>query len=466
MSPRTLFEKIWDAHVVADEGDGWFLLHVDRHVVLDMNGDAFGTLAKRRIGVRNPELTFATADHSIVTDPQDPDRGSDASPVVRELRAGAARHGIQLFDIDSPGHGIVHVAAPELGLVLPGMTVAVGDSHTCTNGALGALAWGVGQGEVAHILATQTTRQRRPRTMRITLTGRMGRQVTAKDVVLHLIGTLGARAGEGFAVEYAGPLISGLPMEARLTLCNMTVELGARYGFIAPDDITYSYLAGLRYAPREAAWETAMRYWRGLHTDEGATFDREVELDVSHVAPQITWGNGLDAVIPIDGRIPDPDSQADPIAQLQMRAWLEYMGLVPGQALAGQPIQRVFIGSCTNSRITDLRAAAAVVEGRHVAPGVVAWVVPGSVGVKQQAEREGLDFIFKRAGFEWRAPGCSICAGLNGEIAQPGERVVATSNRNFAGRQGPGSRTHIASPLVAAASACLGQIADPRRLYS
>jgi 3-isopropylmalate/(R)-2-methylmalate dehydratase large subunit len=463
-APQTLFDKIWDAHVVCDEGDGLFLLHVDRHIVVDMNGNAFATLEKRGIGVHSPELTFATIDHSIVTDPNDPDRHSLDSPVVRELRAGTAQHGVRLFDIDTPGHGIVHVVAPELGLVLPGMTVAVGDSHTCTNGALGALAWGVGQGEVAHILATQTTRLRKPRTLRITLNGQIEPGVTAKDVILALIGKLGARAGEGYAIEYCGPLIASLPMEARLTLCNMTVELGARFGLIAPDDVTYRYIANKPFTPRGPQWDAAMAYWRGLSTDVGATFDTEIVLDMSDLAPQITWGNSLDAVMAIDGRVPDPAAAQNTMTRLEMQQWLHYMGLTPGEPIAGQPVHRIFLGSCTNSRISDLRAAAALIEGRKVADGVVAWAVPGSANVRNQAEAEGLDNVFREAGFEWRTPGCSICAGLNGEIAQPGERVVATSNRNFAGRQGPGSRTHIAGPLVAAASACLGVIADPRTL--
>ena len=465
MAGRTMFDKIWDAHVVADEGDGFALLHVDRHIVVDLNGRSFPALAERGLPVRNPELTFATPDHSVITDPA-VDRRGDDNPVLRELREGTARAGIRLFDIGEPGHGIVHVTGPEMGLVLPGMTVTVGDSHTCTNGGLGALAWGVGQGEIQHILATQTTRQKRPRTMRVRLDGTIPDGVVAKDLILYLAGQLGVAAGTGFAVEYAGEAIEALPVEGRLTLCNMSVEWGARFGFIAPDDLTYAYLEGKPYAPRGAMWDRALAYWRSLPSDADATFDREIILSVAGVAPQVSWGNSIDAVLPVDGRIPDPALEPSAARRADMALWLDYMGLQPGQAIGALPIDRVFIGSCTNSRISDLRAAARLVEGRQVAPSVSAWVVPGSALVRAQAEAEGLDVIFTRAGFQWRQPGCSMCLGFNGDMAQPGERVVSTSNRNFAGRQGPGSRTHLASPLVAAASAIAGHIADPRKLMA
>jgi 3-isopropylmalate/(R)-2-methylmalate dehydratase large subunit len=462
--PRTLFDKIWDAHIIADEGDGFALLHVDRHVVLDMNGRSFPAMARRQLQVRNPELTFATADHSISTDPADPDLAGHQSLQVTELREGVTRHGIRLFDIGQPQHGIVHVITPEQGLVLPGMTVTVGDSHTCTYGALGALGWGVGQGAILHILATQTTRQRRPRTMRITIEGERPAGITAKDIILYLIGTLGVRAGNGFAVEFAGPAIRGMEIEERLTLCNMAVEMGARFGLIAPDDKAYAYLAGRPYAPRGEMWDRALAYWQTLPTDEGAAFDREVKVDAGGIAPQVTWGNSLDAVLPIDGMLPDPAAEPSSDRRADMERWYDYMGLAPDQPIAGQKLDWVFIGSCTNSRISDLRAAAAIVRGKNVALGITAWVVPGSAAVKAQAEAEGLDTVFRDAGFRWREPGCSMCLGMNGEVVPPGGRVISTSNRNFAGRQGPGSRTHVASPLVAAASALTGVITDPREM--
>lgn len=466
MAARTMFAKIWDAHVVADEGDGFALLHVDRHIVVDLNGRSFPALVKRGLKVRNPELTFATPDHSISTDPAAPDwRGID-NPTLQELREGTAREGVRLFDIGEPGHGIVHVTGPEMGLVLPGMTVTVGDSHTCTNGALGALAWGVGQGEIIHILATQTTRQKRPRTMRVRIDGTIPNGVVAKDLILYLAGQVGVAAGAGFAVEYAGAAIEALSMEGRLTLCNMSVEWGARFGFIAPDETTYAWLEGRPYAPKGALWTQALDYWRTLPSDRDATFDREIAVSVESIAPQVTWGNSIDAVLPIDGCIPDPSEEPDAARRTDMAQWLSYMDLAPGQRIDSVPVDRVFIGSCTNSRISDLRAAAQLVEGRSVASNVAAWVVPGSALVRAQAEAEGLDVIFTRAGFQWRQPGCSMCLGFNGDMASPGERVVSTSNRNFAGRQGLGSRTHLASPLVAAASAIAGQIADPRKLMA
>jgi 3-isopropylmalate/(R)-2-methylmalate dehydratase large subunit len=459
----TLFEKIWRRHVVADEGDGFALLHVDRQVVVDANGRALPALAARGLAVRNPELTFATADHLVPTDPHHPDRFARASRPMAELREGTARHGIKLFDIGEAGHGIVHVIAPEMGISQPGMTICVGDSHTCTNGALGALAWGVGQGEIVHILATQTTRQKKPNTMRIRLDGTLPAWATGKDLILYLIGQVGVGAGNGYAVEYAGAAIRALPMEGRFTVCNMSVEFGARYGMIAPDEETFAYLDGRPYAPKGVLWEQAVADWRTLPSDADAVFDAERVLDVSGLVPQVTWGNSLDAVLPVDGRIPDPDCEPDAARRADMAGWLAYMDLSPGQAIAGTPVDQVFIGSCTNSRISDLRAAAALVKGRKVAATTRAWAVPGSVNVKRQAEAEGLDAIFRSAGFEWREPGCSMCVGMNGDTVPAGQRSVSTSNRSFAGRQGPGSRTHVASPLVAAASALAGAIADPRK---
>jgi 3-isopropylmalate/(R)-2-methylmalate dehydratase large subunit len=459
----TLFEKIWRRHVVADEGDGFALIHVDRQIVVDANGRAFPNLAARGLTVRNPELTFATADHLVPTDPAHPDRFARRSVPMQELREGTARAGIRLFDIGEAGHGIVHVMAPEMGISQPGMTICVGDSHTCTNGALGALAWGVGQGEIVHILATQTTRQKKPKTMRIRLDGTLPSWASAKDLILYLIGQVGVGAGNGYAVEYAGEAIRALPMEGRFTVCNMSVEFGARYGMIAPDDVTFAYLEGRPYAPDGALWDAALADWRTLPSDDDAAFDVERVLDVSGLAPQITWGNSLDAVVPLDGIVPDPADEPDAARRAEMESWLAYMDLVPGRPIEGTQVNQVFIGSCTNSRISDLRAAAALVKGRKVASTTRAWAVPGSVNVKLEAEAEGLDAVFRAAGFEWREPGCSMCVGMNGDTLAPGQRSVSTNNRSFAGRQGPGSRTHVASPLVAAASALAGAISDPRK---
>jgi 3-isopropylmalate/(R)-2-methylmalate dehydratase large subunit len=459
-----LFEKIWRRHVVADLGEGFALLHVDRHVLQDFNGNAFTRLAQRGLPVRNPELTFATPDHSVATDPRTTDPQQAQNPHVVALRRDTGKFGVRLFDVGQMGHGIVHVITPELGIALPGLTVAIGDSHTCTHGALGALAWGVGQGELLHILATQTCVQHKPRTMRVTLDGVLPPGTGGKDLILHLIGRLGAAYGNGYAVEYAGSAVRALPMEARFTLCNMSVEWGARYGMIAPDETAISWLKDRPYAPKGALWDAAVADWRTLATDPGARFDHEVALNVDGLVPQVTWGNTLDMVLPIGGHIPNPGAEADAGKRASMEAAMRYMALEPGQAIAGLTIQRVFIGSCTNSRLSDLRAAAAVVRGHRVAEGVQAWVVPGSEQVRREAEAEGLHEVFLQAGFDWRTPGCSMCLGGNGDIIGPGERAVSTANRNFAGRQGPGSRTHIAGPEVAAASACAGFIADPRQL--
>ena len=460
----TLFEKVWQRHLVADLGEGFALLHVDRHLVPDFNGNAFTRLAQRGIPVRNPELTFATPDHSVSSDPRGTDRLQTLNPHVIALRNDARKFGIRLFDIGEIGHGIVHVIAPELGIALPGSTVAIGDSHTCTHGALGALAWGVGQGELVHILATQTCMQRKPATMRVVLDGVLPQGVGGKDLILHLIATLGVAAGNGYAVEYAGSAVRALPMEARFTLCNMSVEWGARYGMVAPDETTFSWLAGRPYVPKGALWDAALADWKTLRSDPGARFDSEFHLDISGLAPQVTWGNSLDMVLPIDGRIPDPASEDDAPRRANLESSLQYMDLMPGQRIEGLPIDRVFIGSCTNGRLSDLQTAADVVRGRRVSSRVQAWVVPGSEQVRRDAERLGLDRVFKDAGFDWRSPGCSMCLGANGDVIGSGERAVSTANRNFAGRQGPGSRTHIAGPAMAAASACTGAITDPRNL--
>jgi 3-isopropylmalate/(R)-2-methylmalate dehydratase large subunit len=369
-----------------------------------------------------------------------------------------------MFDVDEPGQGIVHVIGPELGLSLPGCLIVCGDSHTCTHGGLGALAFGIGSSELTHVLATQALIQRRPKTMRAQFEGRLPPGVTAKDLILALIGRIGAAAGTGYAVEYAGSAIRGLPVEGRLTICNLSVELGAKMGLIAPDEKTFEYLRGRPYAPQGAMWEQAVAAWRKLPSDPDAVFDREVVIDVEKIIPQVTWGISPEHVIGVDGRVPDPGEVADPARRAAIETALDYMGLVPGAPIAGTPVDWVFIGSCTNSRLSDLRAAAEIARGRKVAPGVRAWVVPGSETVKRDAVAEGLDKVFTDAGFEWREPGCSMCLAANGETVAPGQRSVSTSNRNFVGRQGPRARTHLASPASAAAAAIAGAIADVRTM--
>ena len=464
--PRTMFAKLWDSHVVADLGDGWSLLHIDRHLLHDLSGArAMEEVEERGLPVRNPELAFATPDHAVSSAP-----GRTAATfgpgehLLVGLRRRSAQYGVKFFDLGEVGQGIVHVMAPELAIVLPGTTLICGDSHTCTNGGVGALAFGVGSSELVHALATQTLRQRRPRTMRVRFEGATGPGVTPKDMILHLIGRLGAAAGTGYAVEYAGPAVRALPVEGRLTLCNLSIELGAKMGFVAPDDATYEYLRGRRYAPQGAAFDAAVAHWRTLPTDDGAVFDREEVIDAAAIAPTVTWGTSPEHAIGIGGRVPDPADAPDAEHRASWRAALDYMALEPGRSIAGTKVDWVFVGSCTNSRISDLRAAAAIARGRHVASGVTAWVVPGSESVKRQAEAEGLDQVFRDAGFAWREPGCSMCVAANGERVPPGARSVSTSNRNFVGRQGPGARTHLASPAMAVAAAVTGMITDVRTL--
>jgi 3-isopropylmalate/(R)-2-methylmalate dehydratase large subunit len=465
MRGATLFDKIWDRHLVADLGDGYALLHISRHLMHDGGARAFTVLKERGYGVRNPELTFATFDHVVSTQPG---RTAETNPAITArihgMRAAAKAAGVRLFDLGEPGQGIVHVIGPELGLTLPGTLLVCGDSHTCTHGGLGALAFGIGSSEVVHVLATQTIVQRRPRQLRVTFEGQCAAGVTPKDMILHLIGIIGAAGGTGYAVEYAGSAIRALDVEGRLTICNLSIELGAKCGMIAPDDTTFAYLAGRPYAPTGEAWHAAVRDWQTLPSDGNATFDREVAIDVASIAPQITWGTSPEHVVGVDGRIPDPATVADDARRGALQAALDYMGLEAGAPIAGTPVDWVFIGSCTNSRISDLRAAAAVAQGRKVARTVRAWVVPGSETIKRQAEAEGLDQVFMAAGFEWREPGCSMCVAMNNETVPPGQRSVSTSNRNFVGRQGPGARTHLASPAMAAAAALSGQIADVRKL--
>jgi 3-isopropylmalate/(R)-2-methylmalate dehydratase large subunit len=465
-TPLTLFEKIWRRHAVLARDDGPTLLYVDCHLLQDGSAPAFAMLRRRGIAPRVPARAFATPDHYIPTTSRSladvVDR--EAAAMAEALAADTAKAGIRMFGLDDPRQGIVHVLAPEQGLSRPGMLIVCGDSHTSTHGALGALAFGIGASEVAHVLATQTLWQRKPATMRVTVDGRLGRGVSAKDMILAIIAKIGAAGAAGHVVEYAGSAVRALTMEGRLTLCNMSIEAGARAGMIAPDDTTFAYLAGRPYAPQGAAFDEAVRDWRTLATDPGARFDREVSLAGADIAPMVTWGNSPEDALPITAAVPDPAQVGDADRRAAMRRALDYMALTPGEPLAGMRVDHVFIGSCTNSRIEDLRAAARVAQGRHVAPGVEAWVVPGSGLVKFQAEAEGLDRTFLEAGFQWRHAGCSMCLGTNGDRVGAGERCASTSNRNFVGRQGPGSRTHLMSPAMAAAAAVTGHLADVRTL--
>jgi len=461
--PQSLFDKLWDAHVIRDLGDGWALLHIDRHLLHDLSGPpALGDVAARGLPLHNPELVFSTPDHAVSSRPG---RVATTFPLGGKLhgalKSRSAQMGVRLFDLGEPGQGIVHVMGPELGLVLPGLTVICGDSHTCTNGGLGAMAFGVGSSESTHALATQTLRQQKPRQLRIRCDGQLRAGVTPKDLALHLIGRLGTAAGVGCAVEFAGEAIEAMEIEGRLTLCNLSVELGARFGMVAPDQRTVDYLRARPYAPQGASFDAAAEHWLALKTDPGTVFDREVVVDAAAVTPTITWGTSPEHAIAIDGRIPDPRDVEDTAQRAALIAALDYMGLAAGQPIAGTPIDWVFIGSCANARLSDLRAAAAVARGRHVAEGVTAWVVPGSENVKRAAEAEGLHRVFRQAGFDWREPGCSMCVAANGEQVPPRQRSVSTSNRNFVGRQGPGARTHLASPALAAAAAIAGVITDP-----
>jgi 3-isopropylmalate/(R)-2-methylmalate dehydratase large subunit len=462
---RTLLAKIWDQHVIARMGDDTDLLHVDRHLLHDLGGSrGLLDLKSRDLSVHNPELTFATPDHAISTARGRAGTIKIGQDLLAALRVETTASGIQMFDIDEPGQGIVHVIGPELGLSLPGALIVCGDSHTCTHGGLGALAFGIGSSELTHVLATQALIQRRPKTMRVKFEGKLPLGVTAKDMILALIGHVGAAGGTGYAVEYAGGAIRDLSIEGRLTICNLSIELGAKMGMVAPDEKTFEYVRGRPYAPQGEVWEQAIKAWRQLASDADAVFDREVVIDVTKINPQVTWGISPEHVIGVDGCIPDPQAVTDPERRAALQTALDYMGLKAGAPIAGTPIDWVFIGSCTNSRLSDLRAAAEVARGRKVAPGVRAWIVPGSENVKRDAVAEGLDKIFTDAGFEWREPGCSMCLAANGETVAPGQRSVSTSNRNFIGRQGPRARTHLASPATAAAAAISGAIADVRNM--
>jgi len=464
---RTLFEKIWEVHRVAQRADGRDLIYIDRHVLHELHAHhAFAQLQKQGRPVRRADLTFAVQDHTVATKPgRDDDTNPSGSAFIKEMRDGCRDNNIRLFDIDDPEQGISHVVAPELGIVLPGATHAVPDSHASTVGGVGALAFGCGASELAHILATQVMALKRPQRMRVRLDGRLGAHVSAKDVALRIIAEIGVAGARGYAVEYAGTAVRAMPIEQRMTLCNLNIEMGGRSGFVAPDDATFQWLAGRPFMPQGAEWDGALRHWRTLASDDEASFDREVALDCTALEPQITWGTDPSQVVGISGRVPDP-AGLDPGRRAAAVSAFGYMGLIPGTPLIGLPVDRVFIGSCTNSRPPDLQVAADLVRGRHVAAGVVAMVVPGSSTVKREAEAAGLDRVFRDAGFFWGESGCSMCAGGNGDRGQPGERCVSTTNRNFENRQGPKVRTHLASPATAAATAIAGRIADARQLMS
>ncbi len=466
-NPRTLYDKIWDSHVVDEDADGTATIYIDRHLVHEVTSpQAFEGLRLAGRKVRRPDAILAVPDHNVPTTPDRATRIDDPESAAQlaTLEENCRDFGVPYIPMTDIRQGIVHVTGPEQGFTLPGATIVCGDSHTATHGAFGALAFGIGTSEVEHVLATQTLILKRSRNMRVLIEGDLGPGVTAKDVVLAVIGRIGTAGGTGHVIEFAGSAIRGLSMEGRMTVCNMAIEAGARAGLIAPDDVTFEYVKGRPLAPKGAAFEQAVAYWRTLRTDEGAVFDKEVVIDAAEIAPQVTWGTSPEDVLPITARVPDPASFADEHKQRAAERALEYMGLTAGMPLTDVKIDRVFIGSCTNSRIEDLRAAAAVVRGRKVAPHVGAMVVPGSGLVKHQAEEEGLDQIFIEAGFEWREPGCSMCLAMNADRLEPGQRCASTSNRNFEGRQGRGGRTHLMSPAMAAAAAITGRLADVRKL--
>jgi 3-isopropylmalate/(R)-2-methylmalate dehydratase large subunit len=465
MPGRTLYDKIWDAHLVAQDGDE-AVLYIDLHLIHEVTTpQAFAGLRSAGRGVRRPDRTLAVADHNTPTEGQSLGVDAVADPEARlqlqTLERNVAEHRIEFFPMGDPRNGIVHVVGPEQGRTQPGMTIVCGDSHTSTHGAFGALAQGIGTSEVEHVLATQTLRQVKSRNMRVTFVGEPGPGVGAKDFALATIGQIGTAGGTGFVIEYAGEAIRALSMEGRMTLCNMTIEAGARAGLVAPDDITFDYLRGRPAAPKGGSWEVALANWKTLRSDGDAVFDAEVTVDVSQLRPMVTWGTSPEDVVEVGGLTPDPVA-FDEERAVGVRRALDYMGLEPGRPIADAKIDRVFIGSCTNSRIEDLRAAAEIVRGRTVASHVTAMVVPGSGLVREQAEAEGLDEVFRAAGFDWREPGCSMCLGMNPDRLKPGERCASTSNRNFEGRQGRGGRTHLMSPIMAAAAALAGHIVDVR----
>jgi 3-isopropylmalate/(R)-2-methylmalate dehydratase large subunit len=461
---RTLFDKLWDAHVVCAPPGEPALLYIDLHLVHEVTSpQAFDGLREAGRRVRRPELTVATVDHNVpTTDRRLPVADRIAAQQMETLRRNCEEFGISLFDIDSAEQGIVHVIGPELGLTQPGMTIVCGDSHTSTHGAFGALSFGIGTSEVEHVLATQCLPQQKPRNLQVKVKGQLPAGVTAKDLALAIIGQIGTDGATGYVIEYAGEAVRALSMEGRMTLCNMSIEAGARAGMIAPDETTFQYLKGKRFAPQGDDWKEAVAYWRTLRSDEGAQFDRTLEIDAAKLAPFVTWGTSPGMVVPVTGHVPDPAQAATEADRLAAERALRYMNLKPGTHIEDVLIDRVFIGSCTNARIEDLRAAAGILRGYKINPAVRAMVVPGSQSVKRVAEMEGLDRIFVDAGFEWREPGCSMCLGMNPDVLEAGERCASTSNRNFEGRQGRGGRTHLVSPAMAAAAAVNGHFSDIR----
>ena len=465
MNPRTMFEKIWDHHVIVKRGENEALLHIDRNFVHEGSFHAFGALAAEGRKVRKPRQTFAVADHYVPTVNRDKDFARIADPEIRNqielLERNTQAHGILHYGIDDPRQGIVHVVGPERGITQPGLTITCGDSHTSTHGAFGALAFGIGASQLKQILATQCLWQKKPKTLRITVDGTIPPGVTAKDIILAIIAKIGTSGATGYTIEYAGSAIRALSMEGRLTVCNMSIEAGARAGMVAPDEKTFAYLEGREFVTKGAHCELAIKFWRSLPSDEGARFDHEVVLDANALAPMVTWGTSPEEAVAITETIPDPTT-ASADKRTHMQQALAYIGLTPGTPVQGIKIDRAFIGTCTNGRIEDLRAAAAVLKGRKVV--VPAWVSPGSTAIKREAETEGLDRIFREAGFDWRASGCSSCAATNGDTVPPGERCASTSNRNFEGRQGKGARTHLMSPAMVAAAAVTGRITDVRKL--
>jgi len=462
--PRTLFDKIWESHLVETQPDGTCLLYIDRHLVHEVTSpQAFEGLRQNGRTVRRPDATLAVADHNVPTTDRSVGIEDEESRIqVEALTRNCADFGVELFDMDDPRQGIVHIIGPEQGFTLPGMTIVCGDSHTATHGAFGSLAFGIGTSEVEHVLATQTLLQKPAKNMRITVEGEMPLGVTGKDLTLAIIGKIGTAGGTGHVIEYAGDAIRALSMEGRMTVCNMAIEGGARAGLIAPDEKTFDYIMGRPMAPKAGAWEQAVAYWRTLPSDNDARYDREELLRAADIAPQVTWGTSPEDVVPVTGSVPSPEDFDNESKQKSAQRSLDYMGLEPGTRMTDIPVDKVFIGSCTNGRIEDLRAVAKIAEGRKVADGVHAMIVPGSGLVKDQAEAEGLDRIFQEAGFDWREPGCSMCLAMNADRLEPGERCASTSNRNFEGRQGRGGRTHLVSPAMAAAAAVTGHLADVR----
>jgi 3-isopropylmalate/(R)-2-methylmalate dehydratase large subunit len=462
---KTLFEKIWNSHVVHQEPGKPVILYIDCHLVHEVTSpQAFEGLRLSGRKVRRPDRTFATMDHNVpTTDRALPIADPISKTQIDTLAHNCREFGVRLYDLDSPEQGIVHVIGPELGITQPGMTIVCGDSHTATHGAFGALAFGIGTSEVEHVLATQCLLQSVPRTFRVTFVGKLPRNVSGKDLILHLIGCIGTDGATGYVIEYAGEAVASLSMEERMTICNMSIEAGARAGMIAPDETTFRYLEGRSFAPKGKDFEAAIERWKALPTERGAVFDRELTLDISKLEPQVSWGTSPGMVIGVTGTVPDPASFADENSRKAAERALEYMALEPGTPIEKIAVDRVFVGSCTNGRIEDLREAARFLKGRQVAGSVRAMVVPGSQSVKRQAEQEGLDQIFRQAGFEWRESGCSMCLGMNPDILRPGERCASTSNRNFGGRQGRGGRTHLVSPGMAAAAAVTGHFVDIRQ---